>query len=119
LLNFPSTWKSFFFSRFFFALEPILFGAGSTHVACIKARRSEVCPDIQEERAEFRDADLVYKRLKRRKMSDILASTDPKENFAIMILSLAHQKKVSGRETDIGSKIASQVWKASLGLIGA
>jgi hypothetical protein len=37
-----------------------------------------MCPDIGEERAEFRDADLVYKRLK-------------------------------GRETDIGSKIANQV----------
>ena len=54
-------------------------------MACIKARRSEVCPDIEEERAEFRDADLVYKRLKRRKTSDILASTDPKESFAVMI----------------------------------
>ena len=64
MLNFPSTWKSFCFSRFFFALEPILFGAGSTHMAYIKTRRSEVCPDIEEERAEFRDADLVYKRLR-------------------------------------------------------
>ena len=85
MLNGPSTWKSFFFSRFFFALEPILFGAGSTHVACIKARRSEVCSDLEEERAEFPDADLVYKRLKRRTTSDILASTDPKESFAILI----------------------------------
>jgi hypothetical protein len=62
LLDFPNTWKSFFFSRFFFALEPILFGAGSIHVAYIKTRRSEVCPDIEEERAEFREADLVYTR---------------------------------------------------------
>jgi hypothetical protein len=42
-------------------------------MAYIKTRRSEVCPDIEEERAEFRDADLVYKRLRRRKPSDILA----------------------------------------------
>ena len=62
--NFLNTWKSFFFSLFFFALEPILFGAGSTHVAYTKTRRLDVCPDIEEERAEFRDADSVYKRLK-------------------------------------------------------
>jgi hypothetical protein len=96
LLNFPNTWKSFFFSRFFFALEPILFGADPTHVACIKARRSEVCPDIEEERAEFCDADLVYKRLKRKQTSDILAMGQyrSKGGFSSHDLSLAHQKKV-------------------------
>jgi hypothetical protein len=90
-------------------------------VACVKTRRSEVCPDIDEERAEFRDADLVYKRLKRRKTSDILAIAQhrSKGGFCNHDLSLAHQKRVFERETDIGSKIASQVWKASLGLIGA
>ena len=89
-------------------------------MACIKGRRSEVCPDIEEERAEFCDADLVYKRLKRKKTSDILAMGQyrSKGGFSSHDLSLAHQK-VFGREIAIGSKIASQGWEASPGLIGA
>jgi hypothetical protein len=106
LLNL-NTWKSFFFSRFFFALEPILFGAGSTHVAYIKARRSEVCPDIVGERAEFRDTDLSYKTLRRRKPSEILAQIQ-RRGFRSYDLSLA-QYEVFGRERDIGSKITGQV----------
>ena len=86
-------------------------------MAYIKTRRSEVCPDIEEERAEFRDADLVYKRLRRRKPSDILAMGQYRSKGRVCSydLSLA-QQKVFGRETDIGSKITSQ---ASPGLIGA
>jgi hypothetical protein len=75
-------------------------------VAYIKARRSEGCLDIKEERAEFRDADLVYKRSRRRKPSDIpaMGQYGSKGRFCSHDLSLAQQKKVFRRETDIGSK---------------
>jgi hypothetical protein len=111
----------FLLLSFFLRARAHPFGAvGSTHVAYNKARRSEVCPGIEGERAKFRDADSSCKTLRRRKPSDILPVGQYRSAGGVLQLQLSlAQQKVSGREIDTGSKITSQVWKASLGLRGA
>ena len=70
---------------------------GSTHVAYIKARRSEVGPDIVGERTEFRDTDLSYKTLRRRKPSEILAQIQ-RRGFAVMIYHWLSMRSLEEKE---------------------